>query len=106
MVEDRAALDDPVADGSDLIKRVDDLALAFQKGILDPAERDSMVRKVCVSRKRSAVEGLPLDMASRDADALAEALGDDLFVLHIDELIFEGRAPAVDDQYLHSCFSQ
>ena len=41
-------------------------------------------------------------MAARDADALAEALGDDVFVLHIDELIFEGGAPAVDDQYLHS----
>ena len=97
MVEDRAALDDPVADRCDLIERIDDLALTFQKGILDPPERDSMVRKIDLFRKLSSVEGLSFDMAAGDADALAEALGDDMFVLHVDELIFEGGAPAVDD---------
>ncbi len=97
VVEDRAALDDPVADRRDLIERVDDLALAFQKGILDTAERDGMVRKIDLFRKLPSVEGLSFDMAAGDADALAEALGDDMFVLHVDELIFEGGAPAVDD---------
>ena len=37
-----------------------------------------------------------------DADALAQALGQKLLVLHIYELILKGGAARVDDQYFHS----
>ena len=97
LVVDGAALDDPVADGSDLIEGIDDFAVAFEKGVLDIAERGGVVRKVRVCRVLTAVEGLPFDVAAGDADALAKALGDDLLIVHIDELIFERRTPAVDD---------
>ena len=97
LVVDSAALNDPVADGSDLIEGVDDFALAFEERVLDIAERGGVVRKVRVRRIFTAVEGLAFDVAAGDADTFTEALGDDLLVLHVDELIFEGGAPAVDD---------
>jgi hypothetical protein len=39
-----------------------------------------------------------------DADALAEALGKNLLGLHIDQLVFEGRAAGVNHKNFHFCF--
>lgn len=41
------------------------------------------------------------EFGTLDADPLAIALGDDLLGLHVDELIFEGGAPRIDDQNFH-----
>ena len=44
-------------------------------------------------------------LAALDADALHQALGQDGFILHIHQLIFERRRTGVDDQDFHKCVS-
>ena len=47
-----------------------------------------------------------LDLASFDPDPFDEALAEERFGLHLEDLVFERRRAAVDDQYFHdSCNS-
>ena len=61
----------------------------------------------CVGRGRSLVKnGLAAHQRGVlqvpvDADALAQALGEELLALHVDELVLEGGAARVDDQNFH-----
>ncbi len=98
--EVHAALDDAVTDGGDLVQRVDDLGLAAGEDLLDLIEGRGMVRQDDVEVDLDAGIGLCFDVAV-DGDALAKAFGDDFFVRHIDELIFQGRRAGVDDEDLH-----
>ncbi len=96
------ALHDAVADGRHLAEIVDDLALALQQRVLDLIEGGGMVGHVYLPGFHIAVLGFVSEFAI-DADALAVALGQHHFPVHIDELVFERGAPRVDDQNLHFC---
>ena len=91
-----AAMDDAVANGVDLLDIVDALALAGGH-LLDDLS------------KSLGVGGEDRRSGSH-ADALAQALAQNLLAIHIDQLIFQGRRTAVNNQNFHLlvppyCFS-
>ena len=94
-----AALNDPVADGRDLVEGVDDLEVALGEDLFDFIERGGVVG-------HGNVEADLLSLCLRgdlavEADALAKTGGDGRFIVHVDELILERRGAAVDDEDFH-----
>ena len=95
-----AAVEHAVADGGDLAHAVDDLALAgahhlhqLHKGFLMGGEGHIILHL-------HAIGGLVADPAVH-ADALAQALGQNMFVGHIHQLILQRGAARIDNQYFH-----
>ena len=101
LAEDGAALDDPVADGGDFGDGIDNLAFALGQHFNDLFKGFGMGRESAVLGSGIAGGGLVGD-AAVDADPLAVALGHDLFVVHVHQLIFQRGAARVDNQDFHT----
>ena len=104
-----AAMDNAVADGVDLADIVDALALAGGHLLHDLSKSLGVGGEDRRGGGLVAV-GLVGDHAALHADALAQALAQHLLAIHIDQLIFQGRRTAVNNQNFHLlvppyCFS-
>jgi len=94
------AVEHAVSDGLDLADVADDLV--FPGG----QQLDELDEGLFMRREIDVVFGCPTGLGfmadvSAEADSLAEALRDDLFGLHLDQLILQRGASGVDDQYFH-----
>ena len=98
-------MDHTVADGIDLGHRGDNTVFRTGQLVDDSRDRLGMGRqgKILVEDGLVAEQRAVLQMPA-DADALAEALGKNLLGLHIDQLVFEGRAAGVNHKNFHFCF--
>ena len=102
-----AAVEDAVTDSVDLLHALDDAVLLVDKGLQNSLDGFVMGGHWDVN----GVEGLlAFDLGlicelTVDADTLADALGADLFCLHVEQLILERRAAGVDDQNIHLTYT-
>jgi len=98
-----AAVDDAVADGVDLLHGGDHTILGAGQLVDDRGDGFGVRghRQVLVKDGFAADERGVLQMAV-EADALAQALGQDVLGLHVDQLILQGRAAGIDDKNFHS----
>ena len=97
-----AAVDDAVADGVNLVHGAHDAVLGAGELVDDggyglgvAGQGDVLVEDGLIANKRGVLE------VTVDADALAQALGEELLALHVDELILQRGAAGVDDQNFH-----
>ena len=97
-----AAVDDAVADSVDLAHALHDAVLCAGQLVDDRGNGLGVGRQgdVLVEHGLAADERGVLQVTV-DADALAQALGQDGLGLHVDELVLQGRASGVDDQNFH-----
>ena len=97
-----AAVDDTVADGVDLLHGGDHTVLGAGQLVDDRGDGLGVGghRQVFVKDGLAADERGVLEVAV-DADALAQTLGQDVFGLHVDQLILQGRAAGIDDKNFH-----
>ena len=79
------------------------MALAAYHLVQDHIESILVGEKLGVLFHRIAPGGL-IAVLAVDADALADALAQDRFVFHADQLILEGRAARIDHQNIHRIF--
>ena len=100
-----AAVDDAVTDSVDLLHGADNAVFGRGELVNDcgnglgmSGESNVLVEHGFVADQRSV-----LQMAV-DADTLAEAFGQKLLIVHIDELILEGGAACVDNKNFHYLF--
>ena len=98
-----AAVDDTVTDRVDLLHVGDHAVLGAGELVDDGGNGLGMRRhrEILVKDGLSADQRAVLQMTV-DADALAKALGENGFVLHVDQLILQRGAAGVDDQNFHS----
>ena len=89
LAEDRAALNDAVADRGDLAEIADDADLAVEQRVLDLLERLGVILHADLDLLLAAVSRLMAEDAHFKADFLAVALGEHLLVVHVDQLILE-----------------
>ena len=101
--EKLGALHHAVADGRDLALVLHDGALAAGHHFNDLHKRFGVGGEGHFLFPLAAV-GLVCDLAALDADALAQALAQHAFALHIDELILQRAGTTVDDQNFHPIF--
>ena len=104
LLELLAAVDHAVADGVDLGNTVNDLALAGGHLLHDLGECLGVGGEDGGRGCLMAV-GLVGDHAAFHADALAQTLAEDLFALHIDQLVLQAGRTAVDNQNFHGISS-
>ena len=104
LVEGLAAMDAPVADGADLTDVVNGLALAGGHLLHHLVEGLHMGGHGAGLGPLLTVL-LMGDAAALVADALAQTLAQQLLIVHVDELILQGRGTAVDDQNVHKNIS-
>ena len=104
LVEGLAAVDAPVADGADFADVVNGLALAGGHLLHHLVEGLHMGGHGAGLGPLLTVL-LMGDAAALVADALAQALAQQLLIVHVDELILQGRGTAVDDQNVHKNIS-
>ena len=97
------AVDDTVADGVDLLHGGDHTVLGAGQLVDDRSDGLGVGghRQVFVKDRLAADERGVLEVAV-DADALAQTLGQNVFGLHVDQLILQGRAAGIDDKNFHS----
>ena len=98
-----AAVDYAVADGADLVHgghnavlRRGELVHDGGNGLGMGGHGDFLIENALALDKRSVLE------VAVDADALAEALGQNGLVVHVEKLILEGGASGIDNQNFHS----
>ena len=89
LAEERAALNDTVADSSDFAQILNDADFAVEKCVLDLLERFGVVRHADFDLLLSAVCRLVAENAHFKANLLAVALCKHLLVVHIDQLILK-----------------
>ena len=101
-----AAVDHAVTDRVDLGHRGDNAVFRAGQLVDNGGNGFGMrrERKILVEDGLSADQRAVLEVPA-DADALAEALGKNLFGFHIDQLVFQGRAACVDHKNFHVAFS-
>ena len=87
--EERASLNDTVADSSDFAQILNDADFTVEKCVLDLLERFSMVRHADFDFLLSAVCRLVAENAHFKANFLAVSLCKHLLVVHIDQLILK-----------------
>ena len=91
-----------MAHSGDLGDGVDDLAFAGGQDFDDLGKSLGVGGEIAVCLCVDAGIGLVGDKTAFDADALAVALGNDVLIFHVDELILHGRTSCIDDQDFHS----
>ena len=91
------AVDDTVANGVDLLHGGDHTVLGAGQFVDDRSNRLGVGghRQVFV-KERGVLE------VAVDADALAQTFGQDVFGLHVDQLILQGGAAGIDDKNFHT----
>ena len=96
-------MDDAVADGVDLLHGGDHTVLGAGQLVDDRGNGLGVRghRQVFVKDRLAADERGVLQVTV-DADALAQALGQEMFGLHVDQLIFQRRAAGIDDKNFHT----
>ena len=104
LLELLAAVDHAVTDGVDLGNAVDDLACTGGHLLHDLGECLGVGGEDGGRGCLMAV-GLVGDHAAFHADALAQTLAEDLFALHIDQLVLQAGRTAVDNQNFHGISS-
>ena len=97
----RSAVNDAVADSAYLAVGAYDLGIALAKCIHKGIKSLGMCGHGAHCGIFSAVGCLVLDRTVLKTDLFAKSLCNDLFVVHINKLIFERRAAGIDYQYLH-----
>ena len=100
-VEDFAAMHHPVAHSIDFIHGFDDPMVGINQSSQDLLDAVNMVgdgafQSYFVLPSRSMSQNGPFD-----ADTFYQTFCDDRFILHINQLIFDGRAAAVYNKNLH-----
>ena len=97
------AMDDTVADGVDLLHGGDHTVLGAGQLVDDRGDGLGVGghRQVFVKDGLAADERGVLQVTV-DTDALAQALGQKVLGLHVDQLIFQRRAAGIDDKNFHT----
>ena len=97
------AVDDTVADCVDLLHRGDHAVLGARQ-LVDNSGDGFRMRGHCevFVKHRLAADERGVFQMTVDADALAQALGQDRLGLHVDQLILQGGAAGVDDKNFHT----
>ncbi len=90
-----------MADRPDFIKARNHSAVALGQNSFYLLERHGMVRHFNVKVEFAPIRCVAVHMAAC-ADALADSLRQHIFPIHINQLIFQGRASRIDDQDFHS----
>ena len=92
------AVENTVTDGADFLQARDDAVFLACQLLDDGVDRFRVGRELYQFLElRFPVHGRMFELAAFDADALAHALCNDSFRVHIKKLIFQGRAAGVDD---------
>ncbi len=104
-MEDGPALDHPVAYGRHLTEVLYNALLRVQQRVLHLGKGGGVIRQVHVLMQLPAIGGLVGKDAPVKAYALAVALAEHLFPVHIDKLIFERGAARIDYKNFHISLS-
>lgn len=91
------AVEHAVTDCRDFGKRLDHALLLGNEGVKDELDRLGVVRHLNFQLVLVSAVHFLGEVAAVDADAVAKPLRKYLFGLHVDELVFDGRASGVDD---------
>ena len=104
LLERLAAVEHAVADRADFIQRGNHARLPVGERVHHRADRLGVVRHVAdvIDDLAGGGHGL-LEVGAADADALDQALGEHLFIIHVDYLELQRRRSRIDNQYLHVC---
>ena len=97
-----AAMEHPMAHRVDLVHALHHADILVRQGFQHHADGLGMILHVLFKHVGILARGLVGQLRAVDADALAKPLGDNRAAVHVDELILQGRAACVDDQYLHN----
>ncbi len=96
-----AAVQHAVTDSAYLAYGRDRSRFLVHKGLEHEFDRLFMSGHILLFFESSAVRGLLGERASFHADAVAETFQEHGLVRDVDELIFEGGTPRIDDEYVH-----
>ena len=96
-----AAVDHPVTHRVDLLHGGDDAVLLIHQGVQHGLDGLGMGGHSHVGGLDSRFASGLISKLAVDADALTQALGQDLLGIGVEQLILQGRAAGVDDQYVH-----
>ena len=82
-----SAVENPVADGRDLLRILDDAMVLVLESVHNHLDGNGVVRHGAFNHILVLVSRLMGQLGTVDADSLAQALCDDTLVVHVDELI-------------------
>ena len=92
-----ARVDDPVSDGAQLAQRGQHPMPLVHKGIKDKLDAHLVIRDGGHLDHRFHTRLGVLDLRPVDTDTLHQPLREDALRIHVEKLILQGRAAAVDD---------
>ena len=96
-----AAMEHPMAHRVDFVHAFHHADVLVRQGFQHHADGLGVILHVLFKHMGILARRFVGQLGAVDADALAKALSDDRAAVHVDELILQGRAACVDDQYLH-----
>ena len=102
LIELGPALNYAVPDGGDLLHIADDSGIPLRQGAGDIEESLRMVVHTQLFFKFDTLEVGPLDLTAVKPDAVADPLGEDRLIVHINELIFQRGTSGIDYKNFHS----
>ena len=94
------AVCDAVTDGIDLVNGCDNAQFSVGQQLEDEGDRVVVVLELNLSLV-IILAGTFVGNEAANADLLAVTLGDDAVIVHIEQLIFQGRATGVNNQNFH-----
>lgn len=98
-----SAVNDPVPGSGEFIETPDDAMSLMEKVFKDKLDGLFVVGDRHVGDDRIHASLLMLDSGTVDADPFHQPLGEDRFVGHVEELVLERRAAAVENENFHTC---
>ena len=96
-----AAVQHAVTHGADLVDGLNHAVLRIHQRLQHHAHGGGVVGQRSGQLKLLLVAVLVGQLAALDADALHQTLGDDGAVVHVDQLVLQGRRTGVDNQNFH-----
>jgi hypothetical protein len=90
-------VDDPVSDGAQFVQRGQHPVPLVHKGVEDKLNAHLVIRDGGLLDHRFHARLGVLDLRSVDTDTLHQPLREDALRIHVEKLILQGRAAAVDD---------
>ena len=93
----------PVAHGRDLLDAVNDAPLALHHLVQDHIKSVLVGEQVRRFFHLVAIRRF-IAVFAVDADPFADALAEDRFIFHANQLVLQRRAARVDHQNVHKCF--
>ena len=104
--EEIGTLHDPVTDRIDIVKRLQHARLRIHQGVQDEFHALCVVCYRQFLYNLLAARRCILEDTFRQSDLFYDSFGDEgigIIALHVQKLVFDGRASAIDNKYNHFC---